>query len=447
MEYMVVNCFGAIIEYFAVYAFLWIFFDQHTGRKAWRMVLHFICPVLFLIFASYVSSVYLRPTLFILVSWFIAYGFEGDIWQKLFSVSVFQVCLVLLEFLIAFLVSPVADFSNESVYLSCNILVKIVTLAAIAVLFFFSKKHQVYFQNAKKKHIFMLFSFSLTSFFLVMLIDYLLSLLGNTTYFVLECFSILLCLVANIGLYYLFYQLSVGEEAKARLKLLDFHLSKGKEAQTYITHSYREIRKASHDMNRYLSAIYGLLQQGDVHGAMLELQKRQLEISDNQLFDTGYPVLNSILSYKIQLAQSQGIQPQLFWNLNISLKLNLTDLAVILSNALDNAIEAASQVTKAPPFLSISVKSKENYLVIHICNNTVNCPTIIDGKITTTKQDKENHGLGLESIKKIAKQYDGDAFIECQDNFFTLTVVLKNISGEENKETELIEWKKSCKAM
>lgn len=74
---------------------------------------------------------------------------------------------------------------------------------------------------------------------------------------------------------------------------------------------------------------------------------------------------------------------------------------------------------------------KKNYLVIHICNNTVNCPTIIDGKIATTKQDKEKHGLGLESIKKIAQQYDGDVFIECQDNFFTLTVVLKNISGEE----------------
>lgn len=431
MEYIVVNSFSAIIEYFALYAFLWIFFDKNINRKMWRVALHFVCPLLFLLFASYIGNVYMRPLLFIIVSWLIAYGFDGDVWQKLFSVSVFQISLILLEFMIAFLVSPIADFSNASVYLACNILVKIATLVIITILFFLSKKHRLYFQKAKKKHIFLLLSFSVTSFFLVMLIDYLLSLMGITAFFILECFSILLCLATNIGLYYLFYQLSTGEEAKARLKLLDFHLSKGKKEQTYITQSYREIRKLSHDMDHYLSAIYSLLEQGCTREAMAELEKRQLEISDNQLFDTGYPVLNSILSYKIQMAQNQGIQPQLFWNLNTPLMLNLTDLAVILSNALDNAIEAAEKVTKEKPFLSIAAEMKENYLVIVICNNTVKCPVIHDGKITTTKEDKDNHGLGLASIKKIAQQFDGDAFIECRDNFFTLTVVLKNVSNEE----------------
>lgn len=385
MEYTVVDCFGALIEYFAVYAFLWIFFNKHTERKVWRTVWHIIGPILFLLFASYIGNVYLRPTLFILVSWFIAYGFEGDIWQRIFSVSIFQVSLVLLEFFIAFLISPVADFSDVSIYLSCNILVKIATLALVAILFLFSKKYQIFYLGGKKKHMFILLSFSITSFFLVMLIDYLLSLLSFTEFFILECFSILLCLVTNIGIYYLFYQLSVGEEAKARLRLLDFHLSRTKEEQNYIIDSYREVRKLSHDMDRYLSVIYSLLQQGNIGTAMVELQKRQLEISNNQLFDTGYPVLNSILSYKIQIARNQGIQPQLFWNVNIPLEINLTELAVILSNALDNAIEAASKVTKTKPFLSIRAEVKENYLVVLVCNNTVNCPTIIDGKITTTK--------------------------------------------------------------
>ena len=94
-------------------------------------------------------------------------------------------------------------------------------------------------------------------------------------------------------------------------------------------------------------------------------------------------------------------------------------------------MEAASKVTKTKPFLSISAEAKDNYLVIVVCNNTEFKPTIIDGKIVTTKQDKKKHGLGLESIKKLAQQYDRDTFVECQDNFFTLTVVLKNVSGEE----------------
>ncbi len=35
-------------------------------------------------------------------------------------------------------------------------------------------------------------------------------------------------------------------------------------------HSYREIRKLSHDMDRYSSVVYHLLQQGQIETAMSE---------------------------------------------------------------------------------------------------------------------------------------------------------------------------------
>lgn len=426
MEYTVVNIFGAYIEYFALYAFLWIFFDTNPTRKHWRFGCHIIMPVLFLLFASYISSVYLRPLLFIICSWFIALGFTGFIGHRFFSVSIFQISLVLLEFLISFLVSPIADFNNPSVYLACVILVKIATLIVLAILFFFSQKYQLFFFNISHKYTIILLSFSATSFFLIMLIVYLLSLVNNTSFFIVECFAIFLCIVTNIGLYYLFYQISIGEDAKNRLRLIDFHLSSQKEEQTYMEQAYREIRKISHDMNRYLSIIYSLLQQNEVKLAMAELEKRQIEISNNQLFDTGYPIINSVLSYKLQLTQNQNIRTQLFWNITDTLKINLTDLAVILSNALDNAIEAACQVQQSIPFITVSAELNDDYIILKICNNTLSCPIIVNGKIQTSKKDKLQHGLGLESIRKLARQYDGDSFPECQNNIFTLTVVIKN---------------------
>lgn len=425
--YTVINCFGAIIEYFALYTFLWIFFDTHPKRKAWRISCHIIMPSLFFLFASYISSFQLRPLLFIICSWLIAYGFSGSSNTKFFSVALFQVCLILFEFLISYIVSPVADFSRESSYFAINILVKISTIAIIFILFFISKRHKAVFSAASKLHTMVLFSFSITSFFLVMFIDYLISLLGFTKYFIFECIAIVLCIIINIAMYYLFYQLSVGEEAQKRLKLMDFYLSKQKEEQSYLDHTYQEIRKISHDMNRYLSVIYTLLRDGKTKEAINELQKQQLEISNNQLFDTGYPVINSVLSYKIQMAQKLNIRSQLFWNLNTELNINVSDLAVILSNALDNAIEATCNITNDEKrFLSITANLNNNHLILKISNSTSMMPEIIDGKITTTKKDKQFHGFGLESIKNLAQRYNGDSFIEYDNHIFTLIIVMRN---------------------
>ena len=84
-------------------------------------------------------------------------------------------------------------------------------------------------------------------------------------------------------------------------------------------------------MDRYLSVIYLLLEQGKVEDAMEELERRKLEITRNLLFDTGYPILNSVLTYKFQIAQEKNIHPQLFWNLKEEIQVNLTDLAVIIA--------------------------------------------------------------------------------------------------------------------
>lgn len=427
MEFIVIDIFAAIIEYGAIFAFLWIFFEINPARKKWIIICHSVMPVLFFLFSQYIIDIHIRPVLFIFCSWITAYCFKGSIWQRIFSISVFQVILILCEFVVSFAVTLTEKFSPESVYLAINILEKIVTLGFLFLLFLFSKKKQIIFFRSNPKHIFILLSFSATSFFLIMLIDYVMLALGNSKLFILECLGIFLSIISNIGLYYLFYQLSTGEEAKARLNFIHFHLSQQKENQTYMERSYQEIRRISHDMKHYLTAILALLEQNEIEQAKQELNKKQIEIADNQLFDTGYPVLNSVLIRKIQLAQKEQIQTQLFWNLNESILLNLTDVAIILANGLDNAIEAAKKVHATRPFIQITAETVGQYLRLKISNNTVSAPVIIDGKMITTKQDNFLHGIGLESIKTLAQRYEGESFTTYENHVFTLTIILKNI--------------------
>lgn len=432
MIYTTVNIFGALIEYFALYTFLWILFDYDNSKKSWRIGCSVGMPILFFLFSTYIENIYVRPVLFVVCSWLIAQGFQGDFWARVFSVSVFQIILILLEISISFSLQPLNDISLESFYLTINIFMKLGTLGILMLLFFVSRKRQIIFSELKAGYVLMLLMFSVVSLFLVSFSEYLLMLLDKSILFPIGCLAILLCVGVNIALYYLFYQLSTGEAAKNRLQFIDFYLKRQKEEQSYIDHNYREIQKISHDMKHYLSAIYTMLQQGQVVNAMEALQKRQLEIVQNQLFDTGEPLLNSVLTYKFQVAQECQIRTQLFWNVREKIGVDATDLAIILSNGLDNAIEAACQVKKVRPFLSVRAEMKEDFLKISISNNTATDPEIVEGKIATTKEDKQLHGLGLESIQTIARHYQGESFIAYENHIFTLTVVLKNTLLTEN---------------
>ncbi len=434
MELGMINLFGAVIEYFALYAFLWMFFEVDERKKKWGYIGHIVIPILFFLFSTYIDNIFLRPVLFVICSWFIAWEFRGDAISRIFSVSVFQIILVLIEINISFSLYQIEELLQTNFYLACNIFMKTITLIILIVLFLISTKRKIIFSHLKPIYVIVLILFSAVSLFLISFLEFLLLRLDNSELYLVGCWAIFLCVSVNIALYYLFYQLAVGESAKEQLKFINFHLSHQKEEQTYIDHTFREVRKLAHDMDRYLSVIYLLLEQGKVEDAMEELERRKLEITRNLLFDTGYPILNSVLTYKFQIAQEKNIHPQLFWNLKEEIQVNLTDLAVILSNSLDNAIEAAAQVKKEDAFVSVTTETKENFIKIVVSNPTAITPKIENGTIATTKRDKGLHGLGLESIRTLAQRYGGTATILCENYIFTLIVVLKNTAIENIKD-------------
>ena len=47
------------------------------------------------------------------------------------------------------------------------------------------------------------------------------------------------------------------------------------------------------------------------------------------------------------------------------------------------------------------------------------------GCLKTTKEDEENHGIGLSLISSIAEKYDGSFEIKTENNTFTAIVNLK----------------------
>ncbi len=99
------------------------------------------------------------------------------------------------------------------------------------------------------------------------------------------------------------------------------------------------------------------------------------------------------------------------------------DLVNIVSNLLDNALEAAEKSTEKKIALSTSKVNTYDSLTV-----TNSCDTSPDRYLKTTKKNKQLHGLGIKSIQKAVKKYDGEMAWKYEDNRkrFKATVILLN---------------------
>ena len=115
------------------------------------------------------------------------------------------------------------------------------------------------------------------------------------------------------------------------------------------------------------------------------------------------------------------------------------DLTVLLSNVLDNAIEACEKCEK--PQLQIIISDQKNYLSILVSNSITYSVLETNPELKTTKKDKGFHGLGTVSIRNIVDKYQGMLNYSEKDGLFTCSILLNksaaaltnsSISSDEN---------------
>lgn len=103
----------------------------------------------------------------------------------------------------------------------------------------------------------------------------------------------------------------------------------------------------------------------------------------------------------------------------------LSDLDVIRvsTNILNNAIAACDKVPYASDkFIKISGSVNLNWPFIEIANSFSGEIKYRDGELVTTKKDKDYHGFGLMTIKKIIEDVGGMVLIDVnqEKRIFTL---------------------------
>lgn len=143
--------------------------------------------------------------------------------------------------------------------------------------------------------------------------------------------------------------------------------------------------------------------------------------------DTGNYLLDAILAEKLEKANLMGIEPKINIMVKKELQIELTDCSILFGNLLDNALEALEKLEADKRLLEINILTKKNLLIIKVKNSYNGIVKKVENRYMTTKEEKDFHGIGLESIQQIVKKYDGELEISYDEEFFNIGIVLYGV--------------------
>ena len=134
-------------------------------------------------------------------------------------------------------------------------------------------------------------------------------------------------------------------------------------------------------------------------------------------------MIDSVINYKLSQAKKQGCNIQSEFCLPDKILIEDDDLVVVIGNLLDNAIEAAEKVKKNK-CIQIKVKYDRGCLIVKIVNSFDNYVIVEKGKLKTRKENREFHGIGLQSVQNIVDKYHGDLKITYKEEMFSVRVLM-----------------------
>lgn len=240
--------------------------------------------------------------------------------------------------------------------------------------------------------------------------------------------NVLLCiafgmLIMNILVFNLIGDILEGEE-KLRKEVL-FRKRVKSEIDMYhqISENYNQQRKREHEYRNQMMVVGALVKERNLSKLEDYLSKLDKQ-PENRIdyFDANHVIVNAILNTKYQEARDKGIVFVVKINDLSHTKIRDEDLVIILSNLLNNAIEACQSCTDK--IIKIKLVKEKGQTVISVVNTFGTEPLLVGGEYQTTKENKAAHGIGIQNIKETVSKYDGSCVIRHKDRLFQAAIVI-----------------------
>lgn len=212
---------------------------------------------------------------------------------------------------------------------------------------------------------------------------------------------------------------------KAELQKIDDMVSEARNAHyEAVKKSSVETRRLRHDMKNHMIALKELAAQSrtDELLAYIDSITEQIEAAAPP-YRSGNDIADVIIADKYAKAEKRGLKLVISGDL-AGLDIESADLVTILSNLLDNAIEAVSRLygrdlPEEDKTISLEFKKNANFILIVEKNRSQT--QVVPGKIISAKNSPD-HGFGILNMRRAVKKYGGEYNMNCEESGDLYTV-------------------------
>lgn len=249
--------------------------------------------------------------------------------------------------------------------------------------------------------------------------------------------SLLLFLAGIVANEVLFQSIKLKDEEKKEKEVMDREIAFVSSHIQKVEHFYAEISGLKHDIKNHVACMTALMEQGEYETAADYSREFENRIQPLEFpYKTGNPVTDAIINEYAMEAEQKAIQFESEFVFPINMDINAFDISIILNNALENAVEACVLERGSPPKeqsadgmgarkIKITSFRKKNAYFIQIDNTCARYLELAAQELPrTTKENKNLHGIGLKSIRRISQKYHGGMDIEYRNGEFSLSIML-----------------------
>lgn len=191
--------------------------------------------------------------------------------------------------------------------------------------------------------------------------------------------------------------------------------------------NYAGLRNFKHDIKAHYHVMYKLLENNKHDDAKIYLENIFEKISSVDVYSTNNLYISSILNSFDQTFKDNQINFDFSYNVNSVINMDNMDICSLFYNLVINAIEANLKLSNNR-YIILNVVNIKNNLLIKILNPISDIKEIeYIQERKSSKNDAENHGIGLQKIDEIVSKYNGKNEYKVEDNCLINQIALLNV--------------------
>lgn len=225
--------------------------------------------------------------------------------------------------------------------------------------------------------------------------------------------SVVILLLVNILIGYIYIKLADDQQIRRKNTVYEQQLELCERHQEETELATLQMRDVKHNMRNNLISLLAYAEQGECEKMIGFINDVMEEgrLRTSKATTTGNIVIDSLVEYWQRTAEKEEIEFQAELSIPMEMPFKGADISLILGNLLENAVEGAEKAEKRK-YIKLSVKYDKKNLLIVVENSYGGKLRRVKDELRTTKVDTANHGIGLASVRRAARKYQGTVFID-----------------------------------